>query len=103
MIQQLSADEMGKHLERFREIMGRDKVCIVVEINPKSQPAPKAERDKISAHLSSFIKAMALITSSPITRMVANLFFGFKPPPYHVKMFSNEADATRWIRQYINS
>jgi hypothetical protein len=44
---------------------------------------------------------MAIVTSSPLSRMMANLFFSFKPPQYPVKMFQNEKDATEWIRQYL--
>lgn len=101
MSQPVSAERMDIDMERFREIVGEEKVCLVVEINPKSKPAPKGERDRVAAHMASFTKAMALIISSPVTRMMANLFFGFKPPPYHVKMFANEKDATEWIKQYV--
>lgn len=99
--QELSGAQMRKDLEKLRTIIGTEKVCMVVEINPKSKPAPKDERDSIAAEMASFIKAMALITSSPVTKMVANLFFGFKPPPYRVKMFMNEEEATNWIKQYL--
>ena len=101
MNQTVRAEQMDNDLKRFREIVGDKKVCLVVEINPRSKPAPKEERDKVSAQMASFAKAMALIISSPVTRMMANLFFGFKPPPYHLKMFSNEKDATNWIKQYV--
>lgn len=99
--QELSGAQMRKDLEKLRAIIGTEKVCMVVEINPKSKPAPKDQRDSIAAEMASFIKAMALITSSPVTKMIANLFFGFKPPPYHVKMFGNEEEATKWIKQYL--
>lgn len=92
---------MRNDLKKFREIVSSEKICLVVEINPKSQPTSKAHRDEIAAEMAGFLKAMALITSSPVTRMIVNLFFGFKPPPYHVKMFSNEKDATNWIKQFI--
>lgn len=101
MSRSVSAAQMDTDIKRFREIVGDKKVCLVVEINPKSKPAPKEERDQVSAQMASFAKAMALIISSPVTRMMANLFFGFNPPSYHVKMFSNEKDATNWIKQYV--
>jgi hypothetical protein len=44
---------------------------------------------------------MAVITSSPITKMLVNLFFGFKPPAYPLKMFLTEKDATNWVKQYL--
>ncbi|MGZ3883914.1 MAG: DUF7793 family protein, partial [Bacteroidia bacterium] len=61
----------------------------------------KHQRDFIAEQLSSVTKAMAIITSSPLSRMIANLFFGLKPPPYPVKMFTNENEAKAWILQYL--
>ena len=99
--QELSGEQMKRDMQKFRAIVGHDKICMVVEMNPKSRPAPKHERDIVAAEITESVKAMAIITSSAITKMIANLFFGFKPPAYHVKMFQNEADATKWIKQYV--
>lgn len=100
-IQEISGEQIKRDMQKFRDAIGNEKVCMVVEINPKSRPAAKEERDLVAAEITSIVKAMALITTSPVTKMVANLFFGFKPPPYHVKMFLNETDATNWIKQYL--
>jgi hypothetical protein len=42
-----------------------------------------------------------MITTSPVSKMIANLFFGFKPPSYPVKMFTNKEEAVSWIKQYL--
>ncbi len=89
-------DEMKK----FREIIGNKKICMVSLANPQSRPPTKDERDFIADQINDIVKAMAVITTSPVSRMIANLFFGLKPPPYPAKMFSNEKDAVEWIRQY---
>ncbi len=39
------------------------------------------------------IKAMDLISNSAAGRMIANLFFGLKPPSFPTKMFNNESVA----------
>jgi hypothetical protein len=99
--QEVNGEQMKQDMKKFRTIVGHEKVCMVVEINPKSKPANKEERDLVAAEMASIIKAMALITTSPISKMLANLFFGFKPPPYPTKMFLHEKDATSWIKQYV--
>lgn len=98
---EISAEQMKTGMAKFRDIVGHAKICLVVEINPRTKSASKQERDAVAAEIESITKAMALITSSPVTKMIANLFFGFKPPPYHVKMFMNEQEATNWIKQYV--
>jgi hypothetical protein len=98
---QLSREEILKEMDKLKAITGNKKVCMVVESNPNS-PAPKREeRDFIAEQINQVTKAMAIVTNSPVSRMIANLFFGLKPPPYPAKMFSNEKDAVEWVRQYL--
>jgi hypothetical protein len=99
--QEVNGAQMKQDMKKFRAIVGHEKVCMVVEINPKSKPARKEERDAVAVEMANIIKAMAIITTSPVTKMLANLFFGFKPPPYPAKMFLNEKDASSWIKQYV--
>jgi hypothetical protein len=96
-----SRDMIVKDMEALRTFIGDRKVCIVTESNPKSKPPKKEDRDFIAGEISSITKALALIVTSPVSRMLANLFFSFKPPAYPVKMFSDEHEATEWIRQYV--
>jgi hypothetical protein len=96
-----TSQQMKEDMLSLKTFVGNEKICLVVEINPKSKPASKKERDAVAAEIASMVKAMAVITSSPITKMLVNLFFGFKPPVYPLKMFLTEKDATNWIKQYL--
>ena len=94
-------EKISQEMEELKRIIGDKKVCLVGESNPRQKPPKKEQRDYIADQISSVVKAMAIITSSPLSRMMANLFFSFKPPQYPMKMFQNEKDATQWIRQYL--
>jgi hypothetical protein len=96
----MTAEQIKAEMEKFRQFAGNGKVCMVVESNSQSKPPSKEERDLIATEINSIAKAMAIITTSPVSRMIANLFFGLKPPPYPAKMFSNEKDAVEWIKQF---
>jgi hypothetical protein len=96
----LSQDEEAEEMKRFKEAVGDRKICMILDIT-YAKPADKNERDKAAVELERLVKAMAMVTTSPLGRMVANLFFGLKPPSYPVKMFSNVDDAEKWIRQYV--
>jgi hypothetical protein len=97
---ELSMDEINEEMKKFRAIVGNKKVCMVTEANPQSRPPTKSERDFIANIINDVTKAMAIVTTSPVARMIANLFFGLKPPPYPAKMFSNEKEALEWIKQF---
>ena len=93
-------EEITANMKRLRAFLGGRKVCMVVESNPNSRPPAKDMRDFVAEQLSSIAKAMAIVTSSPLSRMIANLFFSFKPPSYPMKMFTSEEEAVAWVRQY---
>lgn len=97
---EMTEEQIEKEMKAFIEIIGPGKICMVSEANPQSRPPTKEERDRAAELINPIAQAMAIITNSPVSRMIANLFFGLKPPPYPVKMFSNEKDAVEWIRQY---
>lgn len=97
---ELNKEEMTKEMKKFIEIIGNKKVCMVSEANPNSRPPSKVERDWIAELINPIVKAIAVVSTSPVARMIANLFFGLKPPPYPAKMFSNEKEAVEWIKQF---
>lgn len=97
----LSVEETMKQVEEFKKLTGGKKLCMILETNNNSKPANKEMRDVVSELLTQITKAMAIISTSPLSRMVANLFFGLKPPSYPVKFFSNETEAKEWIKQYL--
>ena len=98
---QLTREETLQQMAKFKEITGNKKVCMILETNSNSKPPKKEDRDFIAEQLSQVAKAMGIISTSPLSRMIANLFFGLKPPPYPVKFFSNEKEAQEWIKQYL--
>jgi hypothetical protein len=96
-----SVEEIKQEMEKFRAITGNKKVCMVLESNSNSKPPSREMREFIAEEIESVTKAMAIITRSPLARMLANLFFGLKPPSYPVKMFTDEKEATAWIKQFL--
>jgi len=97
----LTREETLKQMNAFKKATGDKKVCMILETNSNSKPPKKEDRDFIADQLAQVTKAMGIISTSPLSRMIANLFFGLKPPPYPVKFFSNEKEAKDWIKQYL--
>ncbi len=47
------------------------------------------------------VKAVALVTKSVMSRLVANFFIGFNKPEAPIRLFNNAGDAARWLRKHI--
>ncbi|MGZ3861751.1 MAG: DUF7793 family protein [Bacteroidia bacterium] len=99
--QKPTKEETLIQLEEFKKLCGYKKVCAILITNSTDAPPAKEERDWAAEELNSIFKAMAIIATSPLSRMAANLFFGLKPPAYPTKFFSNGKDAKEWIKQYL--
>lgn len=93
-------EESKKAVEDFKKHTKGKKVCMLLEIT-NSTPSSKEIRDYAAEEFPKLVIAIAMISKSPLGRMVANLFFGLKPPSYPTKMFSNEQDAKEWLKQYL--
>jgi hypothetical protein len=93
-------EEAKKSTEDFKKMVGNRKICMMLDITDSS-PTTKEVRDYSAQELIGLTKALALISRSALGKMVANLFFGLKPPPYPAKMFTNEQDAREWLKQYL--
>ena len=101
----MTREETLEEMRKFKEAVGLTngkKACMILETNSTSKPPKKEDRDFIAEQLNEITKAMAVISSSPLSRMIANLFFGLKPPVYPVRFFSNEKEAKEWIKQYLD-
>jgi hypothetical protein len=95
-------EEIYKEMDKFRSFIGDKKVCMIAEAaTGGTKPPKKEQRALIAKEISDVTKAMAIITTSSLNKMIINLFFAFAPPDYPVKMCRTEEEAKNWIRQYL--
>ncbi len=97
---QPTVEESKKELIEFRKKFGEEKQCMLIDITNAS-PSTKEVRDFAAVELEKMVKAIAMVSGSAVGRMIANLFFGLKPPPYPSKMFSTEKEGKEWLKQYL--
>jgi mRNA degradation ribonuclease J1/J2 len=95
-----TVDAARETLAQFKQIVGDRKLCMILDLTNAS-PSDRETREFAAVELTRIVKAMGMVSGSPLGRMIANLFFGLKPPPYPVKMFADEKEAKAWIRQYL--
>lgn len=95
--------ENYKHLfEIYKKLSdnGNNKFCIVGDIT-KTQPLRKEVRAYIDAELPKYVKAMALISDSPLGDTIGKLFIVLSTSPYPSRMFDDLDAAVNWLRKYL--
>ncbi len=96
----LSMETRVKRTEDFKKKLAGKKICSIMDITNTS-PSSREARDYNTKELPTIFKAIAFISNSPMGRMLAHLYLGFKPMQFPVKMFANRQDAEEWIKQYL--
>src|SRR5687767_10005488 len=81
-------EQIQQTLKDFIALSGGRKLCMLADIT-EAVPAEKATRERAAEEFPKHVKAIALLTRSPLSKMIANLFFALKPPTYPMKMFTN--------------
>jgi hypothetical protein len=95
---ELPLEEQKKQTEAFRQKLDGKKICAIIDVTNAS-PSSKETREYSTKVLPELFKAIAFVTRSAVGKMMAHLYFGFKPLPFPAKVFSNEKDALEWIKK----
>jgi hypothetical protein len=78
-------------------------VCVLADIRTVKVGADRAARKHyVSAESAEFKSGMAMLVSSPMQRMLGNIFLMLNQPPYPTRLFSEEEEALQWLAQ-LNS
>lgn len=93
-------EQTKESLEVFRRYIGPGKVCLLIDVT-HSRETTREVRAYVAEEFPKIIKAIAMVSSSALGKMVANLFFNLKSQPYPVKMFNDEQQAKAWLKQYL--
>ena len=89
-----------KAMEEFKKILNGRKICMLVDVTHTGQVS-KEVREYVAMELPKIVKAIAMVSDSPLGKMLANLFLTLKTQAYPTKVFSNELEAREWLKQYL--
>ncbi len=67
-----------------------------------NSPVPdKATRKFSTGQLPLVYKAMAMVSKPGLAKFIMNILFALKPPPIPMKSFTDDAEAKKWLKQFI--
>lgn len=59
----------------------------------------KDEKEYVNDHMEEFATKMAMLTHSPVMRVLINTFMAVFKPKMKIKLFNFEEEAVRWLRE----
>jgi hypothetical protein len=95
-----SLEEIKNIIENFKNILSGKRICMFVDVTFSNETTMEV-RNYINSEFPNFVKAMAIISSSPLGKMLANILFTVKQQPYPVKIFSDENIAREWLKKFL--
>jgi hypothetical protein len=51
----------------------------------------------------SIASSLAIITGTPISKIIGNFLIGINKPPYPVKLFTSQEKAIKWLRTFVKN
>lgn len=99
----VSLDDIKSKISTWELEHGTErKVLLLAVVHPQRQQNREV-RKYLSTILPKYVQAQAVISQSPLAKMIGNLFFKLSPQPYPFKFFSKPEDGIAWLKKQSNS
>ncbi len=96
----LTPQALERSFQKIKEQSGGKKVCWLGEVSDLAE-ASREVRDFAALKTPEFVIALALVTSSPLSMMLSNLYLTLKKPPYPSRLFTDEQKAREWLKRHM--
>ena len=94
-----SLHEASEVVTAHNRLAGDEPCCVLADLRRVKVGADRSARQHYVSDEGARLKlAMAMVTESPLQRMLGNVFNLMSKPPYPVRMFATEASALEWLR-----
>jgi hypothetical protein len=81
----------------IRSVAGPGPHRILCDISAPHEDSAGARRFGSSLEAREVSKAVALVVSSPVARVIGNAFLTIRPPPYPVRLFQSREEGLAWL------
>ena len=92
-------DEAKENVDVAAKLIGDRKVPVLIDMSGMKEISQAARGYYAGDKPASYSIAQALITRSPISRLIGNFFLGLNKPRHPVRLFTSEQEAMAWLRQ----
>ena len=88
---------MTDYFTAVKKVTGNKKVFVISDVTTAS-PLDKTTRAFVNEEMKKNYHALALVSHSPVGRMIGNIVFTLSTPALPIKIFSNEKEARDWLK-----
>ena len=84
-----------------KRLIGEDRKALILgDITGLARSSREARAVGVSREVVEAVAAMAIITRSPVSRIIGNFFLSLNRPPYATRLFTSEEAALSWLKRH---
>ncbi|MCK4763576.1 MAG: STAS/SEC14 domain-containing protein [Candidatus Aminicenantes bacterium] len=97
----VTLDDMKEIIAAQFEFTKEKKVPLLVDMRTIKSTTRDARVYASSEKTEDAVSAVALLVSSPVSKVLGNFFIGVNKPPYPRKLFTSETNAVEWLKKFL--
>lgn len=98
----VTEEDVREHFSACSRISNGRSIPVLVDVRDVKQVEQKAREYFAGEEHISLTKAAAIIVRLPVDSLMGNLFMGLNKPSFPVKLFTSQAKALKWLKQYCD-
>ena len=88
--------------ERIRDSLNKVKTRVLVDMSAVTEISKEARDYFANERTASIQRATALLTRSPVSRVIGNFFMGLNKPISPTRLFTDPQKAIKWLETFGN-
>lgn len=97
---EIKAEDIKEDFAVFSKLIGDKNAPVLLDLRGIKSVTREAREYVSSPESMRFMSVLALLIGSPISKVVGNFFLGINKPPYPTKIFTSEAKALAWLKEF---
>jgi len=98
---ELTVEDAREVLEQIRLLSGGKRRPVLVDLTHCKAVSREARAHYAGEQGSQAVLAAALLTGSPMARVIGNFFLEINKPIFPVRLFTSEAQALAWLKSFL--
>lgn len=97
-----SIEDAHEQIEAVKRLSPGKACPLLADARRLKKVSKEAREFYASMETGKHCSAVAIMTESKVSQVLVNFFMKINKPVYPMKMFTNEADALKWLKTFVN-
>lgn len=89
-----------ENVDALADLCGDNKHPLLIDMTGTRGASQDARRHYSSERVTQRVSAAAMLVPTPVSKVLGNFFLGLNKPRHALRLFTSEAEALEWLRDY---